>query len=193
MTNWVNIFSLKVGQYIHFDGGSDCMKAGPKEVKRDEQQGLYVDCGEGRHYLYADAKDSQYVVGFRVNPLITAMSRVEEIDQHLNDPLTEGNEKYKSEADPVFNTALMSADKRLALVAIRAASFREKHYNSKEGRYEYDTIYCVAQFTPDAFEATLISLALNGWWNDVLDAACKTLGIVEGENYDEQLAEKYPL
>lgn len=53
---------IKVGSCVVMDGGFSCMEAGPHVVHQDED-GLYVVCRNGHHYLYGqeDEEDGELV------------------------------------------------------------------------------------------------------------------------------------
>ena len=51
MTQFVLFKNVCCGDHIVADRDFICMEAGPKLVKKDENNELYVDCNDGKHYL----------------------------------------------------------------------------------------------------------------------------------------------
>lgn len=66
MTDYVRFCDVKEGDILIADGGFTCMKAGPKEVMKDEKGELYVKCRAGRHYLDGQLdSDNSQIIGMR--------------------------------------------------------------------------------------------------------------------------------
>ena len=53
---------LKVGDTVITDGGFTCMKASPRKVHEDNE-GLYIRCRDGRHYLDGQEDEDGELVG----------------------------------------------------------------------------------------------------------------------------------
>lgn len=50
---FAKVSEVKEGDFLHFDGGFDCIDEGAKlEVKNSPGHGLWVECREGRHLLH---------------------------------------------------------------------------------------------------------------------------------------------
>lgn len=55
---------VRAGDTLVADNGFTCMLAGPKQVHADTAQRLYVQCGDGRHYLHGQKGQDGRLVGF---------------------------------------------------------------------------------------------------------------------------------
>lgn len=79
---------------------------------------------------------------------------------------------------------------RLAVVTIKAAKAHNDSYSADPlgnwgMSYKLDCTEAAATITDDPFEARLIGLALDGWWNDAIDAAWSALGVEPPENAED--------
>jgi|EndMetStandDraft_8_1072994.scaffolds.fasta_scaffold93719_3 hypothetical protein len=49
---------------VEVDGSFTCMRAGERKVVKRDDDGLYIECDEGRHYLVGqESGDGTYYVG----------------------------------------------------------------------------------------------------------------------------------
>jgi hypothetical protein len=44
-------FDVREGDWLEADGDFDCLVRGALRVVKKSEHGLYIECGEGRHYL----------------------------------------------------------------------------------------------------------------------------------------------
>jgi hypothetical protein len=58
----IKLSDLKAGDTIIADEGFTCMEAGPKKIHAADD-GLYIRCEHGRHYLAGQLNDDGTLVG----------------------------------------------------------------------------------------------------------------------------------
>lgn len=63
--SWAHSSTVKTGDVLITDGGFTCMgKHARRTVKIDDTSGdLYVDCDDGKHFLYGQTGDDGELVG----------------------------------------------------------------------------------------------------------------------------------
>jgi hypothetical protein len=61
---WVVAKKVKAGDRLFTDGGFTCMPGGELKVVREDGDGLYVACRDGRHYLDGQLDEQGRLVGF---------------------------------------------------------------------------------------------------------------------------------
>lgn len=67
--SYVKLRDLKAGDKVEFDGGFDCIKSGEHRTVYSSISGLYVDCGEGKHYLSGQLGLDDLLIGvYKVQP-----------------------------------------------------------------------------------------------------------------------------
>lgn len=60
MSDYARIAEVKAGDTLLADGGFTCMSEGIVTVEEDDD-GLFVRCGEGKHYLDGQAEGDVYI------------------------------------------------------------------------------------------------------------------------------------
>ncbi|WP_238368252.1 hypothetical protein [Mesobacterium pallidum] len=64
MTQGILFGQVAAGDILVADSGFGCMVAGEKLVQADAQGGLFVQCGDGRHYLDGQVGEDGCLIGF---------------------------------------------------------------------------------------------------------------------------------
>lgn len=100
-------------------------------------------------------------------------------------------EEFTRKQEAQWTEAFQSSSdtgKRLALATIKAAITYNDSYDPEKGSHTLDQPEAAAQHTDDPYEAMLIGIALNGWWNDILHVAFKTLGLDINGDWSKQIS-----
>lgn len=60
---YAKLDDLKPGYNVEVDGGFTCMDADVIKIVHSHENGLYIDCEEGRHFLNGQDDGDGYCVG----------------------------------------------------------------------------------------------------------------------------------
>lgn len=62
--NYAKESEVKAGTVLIADGGFTCIPVGAELIVKEDAAGLYVDCGDGHHYLDGQLDDGDVYIGF---------------------------------------------------------------------------------------------------------------------------------
>lgn len=61
---WTKVSEIKIGSMVKMDDDFSCMMGGVNRIVQEDDQGLFVVCAEGHHYLDGQlSEDESHYVG----------------------------------------------------------------------------------------------------------------------------------
>ncbi len=65
MTDYAKVSDVKVGDTVVTDGGFTCMKQNERHIVQEDENGLFIPCEEGHHYIDGQLDDGDVYIGLR--------------------------------------------------------------------------------------------------------------------------------